>query len=61
MVKERELNVVVIATAASKQLLHASLLQSKGKHVFSVVVELPPPDLVHSIYVHVCVFVCMCK
>lgn len=45
-VKERELNVVVIATAASKQLLHTSLLQSKGKHVFSVVVELPPPDLI---------------
>lgn len=38
--------VVVIATAESKQKVHLELLQSKGEHVFENFLEIAPPSLV---------------
>ena len=44
--------VVVIATTKCKEDLHPMLLQSRGCHVFSEILEIPPPDLVSFNDIH---------
>jgi len=48
-VKRVGAQVVVIATAQSKQQLQKDLLQARGKHVFEKVLEIAPPSLVSII------------
>ena len=55
--------VAVLATARSRQELHASLLQCRGGHIFDKVLEITPPSLVSdvSLCVRVCVCVCVVR
>lgn len=46
VLRQRAIKAVVIVTATNKDLLHPSLLHSKGKHIFSETIEIPPPTLV---------------
>ena len=44
--RRKAAQVVVIATAESRQNVHLELLQSKGEHAFENILEIAPPSLV---------------
>ena len=46
--RRKAAQVVVIATAESKQNVHLELLQSKGEHAFENILEIAPPSLVRG-------------